>query len=452
MKKCPKSARHQICHKGKVLCQAQNLSFIVKGLKIKMEIVIVGAGPIGCYTAQLLKKCGISSFRIIEEHHEVGRPVRCAGIVGKPVFEDSLIPLSRSSILNQINGALFFYKGDSFKIERRGVALVVDREKFDKELSRGLEVEYGKRLLEIEEEGEGDRSGSGEGNRYRLKTNQGDIWADMVIGADGPQSQVRKFIDSKGIKAKRESSGAKKDNGNASEGTGSSFSSGGRTNFYKGVQYRIKLDYSEKLGLKDEFFSRELTRVYMQEGVPFFVWIIPEGDGIIRLGVIANNGRRELERVIEEEGIKGEIIDRLAGIIPIGLCQSVYEKVAVVGDAARQVKPLTGGGIYYGMRAAEILVECIQEGELAEYDKRWKSKFGREIKFGLWARKVYERLNKDEHELEDIFSLFRENAEFIERAANFENHSLLFRKAFKRPKIFVEAGKIFGRNIGKILF
>ena len=386
-----------------------------------MEIVIVGAGPIGCYTAQLLKKCGINSFRIIEEHGEVGRPVRCAGIVGKPVFEDSLIPLSKSSILNQINGALFFYKGDSFKIERSGVALVIDREKFDKELSQGLEVECGIRLLEIEEEQDKE-------SRYRLKTNQGDIWADIVIGADGPRSRVRKFVDSKG------------NNSNGCDGSDGP----GETNFYKGVQYRIKL--------KDEVFSREMTRVYMREGIPFFVWIIPEGDGIIRLGVIAENGSRELERVIEEEGIKGEIIDRLAGIIPLGLCQSVYRKVAVVGDAARQVKPLTGGGIYYGMKAAEILVECIQEGELDEYDQRWKSKFGREIKFGLWARKVYERLNKYEHELEDIFSLFKENAEFIERAANFENHSLVFREAFKRPMIFMKAGKIFGRNIGKILF
>ena len=403
-----------------------------------MEIVIVGAGPIGCYTAQLLKKCGINSFRIIEEHGEVGRPVRCAGIVGKPVFEDSLIPLSRDSILNQINGTLFFYNGDSFKIERSGVALVIDREKFDKQLSRGLEVECGIRLLEIEEEGEGNNgAGSGDGSRYRLKTDQGDIWADMVIGADGPRSRVRKFIDEKG-----------------NNSDGSDHGSGGETNFYKGVQYRIKLDNSEDLGLKDELFSGEgeMTRVYMREGIPFFVWIIPEGDGIIRLGVIAENGRRELERVIEEEGIKGEIINRLAGIIPIGLCQSVYQKVAVVGDAARQVKPLTGGGIYYGMKAAEILVECIQEGALAEYDQRWKSKFGREIKFGLWARKVYERLNKSEYELEDIFLLFKENAEFIERAANFENHSLLFREAFKRPKIFAKAGKILGRNIRKIIF
>ncbi|TFG90040.1 MAG: NAD(P)/FAD-dependent oxidoreductase [Candidatus Atribacteria bacterium] len=406
-----------------------------------MEIVIVGAGPVGCYTAQLLKKNGISSFRIIEEHDEVGRPVRCAGIVGSPVFKDSLIPLSKSSILNQINGALFLYRGDSFKIERSGVAYVIDRERFDKELSQGLEVECGIRLLEIEEE-EGDRSESGEGSRDRLKTNQGDIWADMVIGADGPRSLVRKFIDSK-RKGERRGNRAKKNNNSGSNDSNSN-DDFGETKYYKGVQYKIKLE--------DEFFSGDITRVYMRDGVPFFVWIIPEGDGIIRLGVIAENGSRELDRVKEEEGIKGEIIDRLAGIIPLGLCQSVYKKVAIVGDAARQIKPLTGGGIYYGMKAAEILVECIREGELVEYDKRWKRKFGREIKFGLWARKVYERLNKNEHELESIFSLFKENAKFIEQAANFENHSLVFKEALKKPKIFLKAGKIFRRNIGKILF
>jgi len=406
-----------------------------------MEIVIVGAGPVGCYTAQLLKKSGITNFRIIEEHSEVGRPVRCAGIVGSPVFKDSLIPLSKSSILNQINGALFLYRGDSFKIERSEVAYVIDRERFDKELSQGLEVECGIRLLEIEEE-EGDRSESGEGSRYRLKTNQGDIRADMVIGADGPRSLVRKFIDSKS-KGERRGNRAKKNNNSGSDGSNGS-DDFGETKYYKGIQYKIKLE--------DEFFSGDITRVYMQKGVPFFVWIIPEGGGIIRLGVIAENGSRELDRVKEEEGIKGEIIDKLAGIIPLGLCQSVYKKVAVVGDAARQIKPLTGGGIYYGMKAAEILVECIREGELVEYDKRWKSKFEREIKFGLWARKVYEKLNKDENELESIFSLFKENAKFIERAANFENHSLVFKEALKNPKIFVRAGKILGRNIGKILF
>src|SRR4030042_230831 len=113
-----------------------------------IEIVIVGAGPAGCYTAQLLKKYGFKT-RIIEEHREVGKPVSCAGLVGRQVFENTLLPLSESSIINQINGALVCYRDDNFQINREGVAHVIDREKFDKNLSRGLGVECGQKLIEI---------------------------------------------------------------------------------------------------------------------------------------------------------------------------------------------------------------------------------------------------------------------------------------------------------------
>jgi hypothetical protein len=48
--------------------------------------------------------------------------------------------------------------------------------------------------------------------------------------------------------------------------------------------------------------------------------------------------------------------------------------------------------------------------------------------------------------------MFKKNARFIEKIADFENHSVIFREALKNPKIFIEAGRILGGNIGKILF
>ena len=380
-----------------------------------MEIVIVGAGPAGCYTAQLLKKYGFKA-RIIEEHREVGKPVRCAGLVGRQVFENILLPLSESSIINQINGALFFYRDDNFQIEREGVAYVIDREKFDKNLSQGLEVECGKKLIEIKKE----RSG------YILKTDLEDIYADLVIGADGPSSQVRKFINIYKNNGKDDKKDKKRD----------------REKLYVGVQYRIKLD--------KELTSPSITQVHLREGVPFFIWIIPEGDNIIRLGVISKNCCKDLEQFIEDFRIKGETIEKLAGIFLLGLTQNFYQNIALVGDAACQIKPLTGGGIYYGLKSAELLAECVREGKLDEYDKRLKKKFGREIKFGLKGRQIYEKLNNNE--LEEIFLIFKKNAGFIEKMADFENHSKIFVEAFKNPKIFMEAGKILGRNLGKILF
>jgi len=377
-----------------------------------MEIVIVGAGPVGCYTAQLLKKYGFK-IRIIEEHREVGKPVRCAGLVGRQVFENTLLPLSESSIINQINGALVCYRDDNFQIKREGVAYVIDREKFDKNLSQGLEVEYGKELIEINKEGSG----------YILKTEVEDIYTDLVVGADGANSRVRKYINFV-------------DNGYAND------KKRGYIKYYLGVQYRIKVE--------ENLLCSKITQVHLREGIPFFIWVIPEGNNVFRVGVISENAREDLIGFLWDFKIKGEIIGKLAGIIPVGLTKNYYKNIALVGDAAVQVKPLTGGGIYYGLKSAELLAECIRDNRLDEYDRRLKKKHGREIKFGLKARKLYEEVN--EKELKNIFMLFKKNAGIIERAANFENHSAIFIEILKNPKIFRDARHILSRNIGKLLF
>ena len=377
-----------------------------------MEIVIVGAGPVGCYTAQLMKKYGFKS-RIIEEHREVGKPIRCAGLVGREVFKNTLLPLYESSIINHIDGALFCYKDDNFQINREGVAYVVDREKFDKNLSQGLEVECGKKLIEISKEGSG----------YIIKTEVEDIYADLVIGADGANSQVRKyinFLDNNYTKDIRK----------------------GYVKNYLGVQYRIKIE--------ENLLYDKITQVHFREGIPFFIWVIPEGNNIFRVGVISENAREDLIQFLRNFIIKGEIIARLAGMIPVGITKNYYKNIALVGDAAVQVKPLTGGGIYYGLKSAELLAECIRDNRLDEYDRRLKKKHGREINFGLKARKLYEKIN--EKELKNIFMLFKRNAGIIEKAANFENHSVIFVEILKNPKIFKDARKILNRNILKLLF
>ena len=378
-----------------------------------MEIVIVGAGPIGCYTAQLLKKYNIKA-RIFEEHKEVGKPIRCAGLVGRQVFEKTLLPLSKSSIINRIDGASFFYGNDKFSIHRERVAYVIDRERFDKNLSEGLKVECGKRVVGIKEERNG----------YTLKTNgSDDIYADLVIGADGVNSRVRKYINSI-------------DNDYVND------KKRGYVKCYLGVQYRIKVE--------ENLLCSKITQVHLREGIPFFIWVIPEGDNIIRVGVVSENAHDDLKGFLREFEIKGEIVGKLAGMIPVGLTKNYYKNIALVGDAAVQVKPLTGGGIYYGLKSAELLAECIRDNRLDEYDRRLKKKHGREIKFGLKARKLYEEVN--EKELKNIFMLFKKNAGIIERAANFENHSAIFIEILKNPKIFRDARHILSRNIGKLLF
>ena len=397
-----------------------------------MEIIIVGAGPVGCYTAQLLLKYGIKA-KLFEEHQEVGKPVQCAGIVGKQVFEDTRGEIPKSSIINQINGAFFFYGKDNFQIKREGVALVINREKFDKELSHGLDIEFKTRLLSLEK----DRKREG----YLLKTNKGDLYAEIVIGADGAKSQVRRFVLQEESRL-REARGDKKTN-NQESNQERDFRK--NIDYYSGWQYRIKLE--------KPFAPKEFVQVYMSEEIPFFIWVIPEDEYVARIGIISRDDRKKLNQFLKEEKIEGEIIEKIYGIIPLGLLPRIHlEKVALVGDAACQIKPLTGGGIYYGLKAAEILVDCIRENRLTEYELRWKRRYSKEIRSALRLRKVHERLQP--YESKEIFKLFKKNAYFIEEVANFENHSEIFKEVFKikRWKLFMGAIKILGRNLNRIIF
>ena len=96
-------------------------------IKMSKRIIIIGAGPVGCYTAQALKAYGYSPL-LIEEHAEVGKPVHCTGLVGSKVFSEKRpFRVPTTSIINEINGAVIHYDNQHFEVERKGVAYVIDR-------------------------------------------------------------------------------------------------------------------------------------------------------------------------------------------------------------------------------------------------------------------------------------------------------------------------------------
>jgi flavin-dependent dehydrogenase len=81
-------------------------------------------------------------------------------------------------------GAEIHFNGNSFGLNRGKVAYIIDREVFDKELSEKLNIEYNTYLREVHPIKDG----------YLLKTNNGEYFAEMVVGADGPNSRVRKTL------------------------------------------------------------------------------------------------------------------------------------------------------------------------------------------------------------------------------------------------------------------
>ena len=88
----------------------------------------------------------------------------------------------------------------------------------------------------------------------------------------------------------------------------------------------------------------------------------------------------------------------------------------VLGSAAGQVKPATGGGIYYGLLCADIAANNLHRAlssddlsakNLANYEKEWKRKLGRELKVGYRARKFYELLS--DRQIDKMFDIIKSN-------------------------------------------
>lgn len=327
----------------------------------------------------------------MEEHSEVGKPVQCAGIVGKATFDNMQLPISHKSIINNIDGSIISYKDSQFELTRQKVAYIIDRSIFDKELSHGLKIEFNTSLQDVYQIKDG----------YILKTSNGEYFSDLVIGADGPNSKVRKALN---------------------------FTSDMK--LYRGYQFRLKMDLPKQ----------NYVEVHYVKPFSLFTWMIPEGNGIVRLGTICNNPYQELNDFMQRKGISAEIIEKNAGAIPIGTCQLVNANAALVGDAACQIKPITSGGIFYGMKSAEFLAQAIKEGDLSLYEKKWNEEFEREIKICLMARYVMENMGDDV--LERIFNFVKENKGLIETVGDFENHSSVLWSLIMNPRTYPAIGTL----------
>ncbi|MEM2276062.1 MAG: NAD(P)/FAD-dependent oxidoreductase, partial [Thermoproteota archaeon] len=100
------------------------------------DVVVVGAGPAGLLTAKEVASMGCSVL-VLEEHDEVGKPERCAGLFSISGLKMLGIPLDHSYIQNIVRGAVFFSpSGRSFILDtKRPIAIVSNRELFDKFLA-----------------------------------------------------------------------------------------------------------------------------------------------------------------------------------------------------------------------------------------------------------------------------------------------------------------------------
>lgn len=87
--------------------------------------------------------------------------------------------------------------------------------------------------------------------------------------------------------------------------------------------------------------------------------------------------------------------ERYAARIP-GLADETWdtrracgEGWALLGDAAGFADPVTGEGIYYALRSAELFSDAFLEGRPEEYEARWRKDFGGELRRASQMRRRF---------------------------------------------------------------
>ena len=373
------------------------------------DVIVVGAGPSGSQTAYRLAQHGYR-VAVFEAKEAVGSKVCCTGIVSQECFE---MYSPDDSILRQVNSARFFVpSGRYLRLEKDSVkACIVDRAAFD--------VALAKRAKEA-------------GAEYFL----GAKVTDVFISESG--CQVR--ADNHGQKEVFEAKAVVVACGFRSA-LPQRLGMGKITNFALGAQTEVKTELTEV----EVYFDAKLTP-------GGFGWLVPTGKGRGLAGVMS---RREaysalislLSRLSTEGKISPDSSEIRQKAIPLGwLPRSYGDRVLAVGEAAGQVKPTTGGGIYFGLLGAEIAADTLHRGflvgdlssrQLCRYQKNWQDKIGADISLGHRARTILEKVTSGQMErILDALISDRILERLLERETfSFDRHSRIIFEALKQPKL-----------------
>ncbi len=349
------------------------------------DVAVVGAGPAGSVSARDLAAAGYKVL-LLEEHAVVGQPVHCSGLITPRTLEAA--GLGDDIVLNRIKGAVVYTpEGNTITVGGNRVhALVIDRARMDEELAQqaqeaGAVLVLESRLVGMQRNNDGVRLRVQRGPNRAEQT----INVRLVIDADGSHSAVAKGI-----------------------GTGASQ----ETIVAVGGEVAMQAQ------------NDDMVEVYVQPDLApgWFGWTIPLSAGVSRIGIGSDergkNPRRLLEGLMERhEHLRGSTVLRLqGGVIPVAPLRQIAEpRAMLVGDAAGQVKPTSGGGIHTSILSAkicaEVAVAALERGEVGEeaaerYRTEWMRTVGLELYRGRLLRHMLAQLTPAETEqLLQLFTL-----------------------------------------------
>lgn len=385
------------------------------------DIVVVGAGPAGSTFARIAASKGLSVL-LLDRKSKIGIPVRC----GEGVMDSglSLFHEPRSEWIAATVDKFCFVapNGNSTTVQFQDKGYILNRNIFDNDLAVLAKDEGATVVTKVYVNGLLFENDKVVGVKGICNSEPVEIKSKLVIGADGVESRIGRMA---GINTKLNLNDI--DSG------------------YQKTISGIKID-------------QNVCHFYVSNKLApgGYLWIFPKGKDTANIGIgisgkSAINGesaKSRLNKFIDLKFPNHKVVSISVGGIPLSkpIKQMVTDGVMLIGDAARTVNPLSGGGIILGMKsaakAAEMAIKVLRNGiepstiNLMEYQKRWMSNEGKQINRLYRIKKAIGKLSdKDLNRITDKVNKIPIEKRSIAR---------LFRACIpQKPSLLIDVAKVF---------
>ncbi len=385
------------------------------------DVIIVGGGPSGSMAAYEIAKAGFSVC-IFEKDRDIGYPVRCGEAIGYHGLNQYFKP-KETWIASEIKGAtLVSPKNHRVNIDfKNETGYILNRRVFDYDLAKiavneGAEVFTRCYVNDLIVE---DDFVSGVKLKYFDETLE--VKSKIVIGADGIESRVGRWGGIKTIVRMKDMESC--------------------------VQYSVS-----NIDISQDKMVMFVGKNYAPGG---YLWIFPKGGRSANIGIgisgkYAKKGKSAksyLDDFINKFYPDVSILTTVCGGVscPKPMAEPINNGLMLVGDAAHQINPMTGGGIASGMRGGQIAGQIASQA-LKDRDcsKKYLMKYPKRLfkEFGNNHNRFY-RIKESIHQLkdEDLNYIAEKVSEIPE---NKRTLSSVFKHAvYKKPSLIVDVFKVF---------
>jgi len=345
------------------------------------DVVIIGSGPAGTTTARIAAEHHLNVL-LVDKKQELGSPIQCSGAVSRHALEYVGIAPSTEYIQEAIYGFDIYNQVGKHKTidyrdlkpeeygaseDKKPLGYVVDRRRFDRYLM--TQAERAGVDVWLKTEGLGYKvNPDGTCTVFLKRFNEEiNVQAKVLVGADGLQSQVGKWA---------------------------------------GLHTHIKLpelasclqfivDNVETNGLLEIITGHE----WAPGG---YAWVFPKGNGYAEIGLgvartmTEKNAQWHIDHFIKNSFFKerfkhSKVLEIQGGGVPLAapLKTQYADNLILVGDAARHVNPITGGGIHTALSGGAIAGNFLSNflrkniaataNQLSQYQEEWLVALGNKM-------------------------------------------------------------------------